>query len=316
MIRTTKDSYKIYKISIFLTILILIAAVSFYITAIFPEPFGWDWNVKHKVWIDQYLHGNFTQIAEYPPLFHFLMLPFVYFFSNSIKYLQPIFSILVTSSILYLTYRMFDFPTMVITGFIFSFSATFIEYSLIFMPQTIDLILFPIAFLMLSKKRYLSTAVISLFLFYNHIFGIVFFSILLVYSYFYRKEYLKYSIAVFILGFPSNYLGFLVRLIPFIISKLTAAAAYMPYALYPISHLFLNSTLLWILLPLTIYGMYKLNRIRFHDRNYIFLMIWILAFEPLILIDFERWFAMFLIPLAVLEGSIISKMFKLGRLFE
>jgi hypothetical protein len=314
MIRIPEDPYRIYKISIFLTILIMIAAVSFYITAIFPEPFGWDWNVKHKVWIDQYLHGNFTQLSEYPPLFHFLMLPFVYFFSNSIKYLQPVFSILVTSSLLYLTYKLFDFPAMVITGFIFSFSATFIEYSLIFMPQTIDLILFPIAFLLLSKKKYLSTAALSLFLFYNHTFGIIFFSILLIYSYFYRKEYLRYSIVVFILGFPSLfYLDFLVGLIPFTIYKLTDGIAYMPQALYPISHLLLNSVFLWILLPLTIYGCYKL---KFHNKNYIFLLIWILSFEPLILLDFERWFAMFLIPLAILEGSMISKMFNLRRLFE
>lgn len=296
---------------IFFFLLLEIIIISTLITFLFNKPYGFDWNNRHEIWIRSYLAGDFFPLKIYMPFFHFLMLPAVYFFSASIKYFQIIFSGLAFTSIFYMVQQLENFNIAVMTGIFLVSSGAFIQFSLMLSPSALEYIIFPLLIVSLFKDKFKTASTFMIILFLNHFLGIVYFSIIAVYSYFYKRKFLKYLLPILIIGIPIT----LLYSIPVLTSLLSN-----PYIdinsldiklIYPIQNFMLYSGVLnWLTLPFLFYSMYKFRR---YDRKQLLYTIWIIAFLPLFFIALFRWVNLFIIPFSILEASILNK---LGKFYE
>lgn len=305
-----KDYYRFLFFSIFLMVIL---GISTFLTVLYGIPYGWDWTKYHAVAVQKYMSWDFSQLSIYPPLFHFLMIPAVYFFSSSIQYFQILFSLITYSAVLYFFYRMEGLKATALAGTGLLLSISFFQWSFSLTPEFLDLTLFPFIILFYLKDKYLAASSLLLVLFYSHYAASFFFLILLSYSLIYKRDFLKYLLVVGILSIPT-----IIYMIPKVSWMLYLLV--LPYQgmiietetsyhfIFPLSNLIIYSgVLIWLMLPFTIYGMWKLKRF---DRKQLLYALWILAFIPLFFTDFYRWITYFIIPFSIFEGYVISKLIK------
>jgi len=305
-----KDYRPAYVFLFFSIFLVIILGVSTFLTVLYGVPYGWDWNVYHVVAINQYLSGNYTPITQYPPMFHFLMIPAVLLLKDNVQVMQIVFSGLVYGITFYFIYRMEGLKTFVISGFILLSSITFFQWSFSMVSQIIFMMLFPIITLLYFKDKYAPAAILLLILFYAHFFAIFFFAALFLYSLIFKKKFLKYLLAVALLSLPS-FITYTMPRVDFIINYRMFVPSQGTEVgglgfLYPPNQLLLYSgVFIWLMLPLTIYGMYKQKRF---DRKQLFYAICLLAFTPLFFASFFRWITFFSLFFSIFEGTVISKL--------
>lgn len=301
----------------------LVFLISFFDILMMKDPIGWDWNMVHLPTIKQFILGNFTSALTYPPLFQFAMLPLVYF-SFPVKYLQILFAILSVGSILYFVYRFEGLKTMIITGAIILSSFSFLEYSMMLTPSAFDFILFPVVLMFFFEKKYLPASLILLFLMYSHDLGVFWLGALIIYSFFKQRDFLRYGSAVLILSIPA----LLLYVIPvfmtvflsnsFVVQTMLSGGRMFSYframtptdisQVYPIwNFIQFSGITLWVVLPIALYSMY---RFRSYNRKHLFYLCWILAFLPMFYFIFYRWAVLFVVPFALFEASMISRLWR------
>lgn len=140
-----------------------------------------DWTYRHSVWIEQYLHKDFTPILQYYPMFHFIMLPFV-FIGFPMRFFQIIFAVLSLFGVLYMTKRLEGDKSLFFVAIMSACSIAFVEFSSALMPQALDYFLFPMAVVFYSSKRVKTAMILCLSIFLMHGTGFIFFGIFLVHS--------------------------------------------------------------------------------------------------------------------------------------
>lgn len=307
---TIKDYYKFLFFSIFLAVIL---GISTFLTVLYGIPYGWDWTKYHAIAVQKYMSWDFSHLSIYPPLFHFLMIPAVYFFGSSIQYFQIIFSMITYSAVLYFFYRMEGLKAAALAGLGLLLSISFFQYSFSLTPEFLDLTLFPFTILFYLKNRYVTASSLLLVLFYSHYPAALFFIILFSYSLIYKRDFLKYLLVVGVLSIPT-----IIYMIPKISWMLYFLA--LPYQgmtiltetgyhfIFPLNNLMIYSgVFIWLMLPFTIYGMWRLKKF---DMKQLLYVLWILAFIPLFFTDFYRWITFFIVPFSIFEGSVISKLIK------
>lgn len=302
----------VYYISVF----ILLAMAVF--STLKPSPYAngaaaEDWN-RHSVWVQRLIKGDFTTIYEYPPFFHLFMIPFVLLLNDSIKYFQIIFAILVIASMSYYLYKKEGKNAMILAFFLFSTSIVFQIYFFTLTPQVLDYILFPLIIMAYFNKKYFITSLGLVALMYNHLAGIAFFLVFLVYSLFYDKRYLKYLLLVVILSLPIFYIYYSWNFISFC-SEITGKYFWETGQLWQTGwdlqftgvwykFLFYTGLAIWVLLPISLYFLIK-NKFKLNDLQK-FYLVWILCFLPLLFFNVWRGMSYLIIPLTILEASIIK----------
>ena len=284
-------------------------------------PSGEDWN-RHSVWIEQYISGDISPMFEYPPIFHLFMTPFYYIlrFPN-IRYLQPVFSLLAILSTIYLSYKTMDLNGVLMTSLLISTSVAFNQFSGALLPTTFDYIFFPIVIILFLEKRYKLSAFVLWGLIGTHLFGIFLFVIMFIYSYLIDKKFIKYLIIVILCC-----VVFLPSYVPTLYSTLTSPGRWEndemvivtnfterfqlwttpwdDFLTYPIEHFLLFSGfLIWFLLPLTLYSMYKYPK---YNKIQLLFVIWFIVLLPLIFFNIWRWWGFAVMPVSLFCGSVIS----------
>jgi hypothetical protein len=288
----------------FLYLLSIILIISTIITTQLKMPYGYDWNYRHVKWVQSYLKLDFSPLKIYMPFFHFLMLPAVYFFSSSVKYIQIIFSGTVFISIFYMVKEIENFNVAVLTGTFLVSSPAFIQFSLMLSPSAIDFIVFPLLIVCLFKNKFKTSSALMIVLFLNHFLGIIYFSIILIYSYFYKRNFLKYLLSTLIIGIPITLFYSVPVLTALLNNPVIDINSLDINFIYPIQNIILYlGTLNCLALPFLFYAMYKFRR---YHRKQLLYAVWIIAFLPLFFIAMFRWVSLFIIPFSIFEASIIS----------
>ena len=272
-----------------------------------------DWT-RHSLWINMYLDGNYYPFSIYPPFYHLFMIPFVLHFGNYIYIMQPIFLTISFFSILFFVNKYENNLAVILTALILSTSLVFLQFSPALMPQTLDYALFPIAIMLFLDKRYGLSASLVWFLMGTHLVGIFFWTILFFYSLLVDKKYIKYLLFVLLLSiafYPCYSQGIIIK--ESILTNRNAeflrfqywSNPFELYHTYPIHHFLLFSGfLIWFLLPLTIWSMYKLKR---YNKIHLIYAVWFIVFLPLGIFAIWRWWSYAVIPVALFTASIISK---------
>jgi hypothetical protein len=283
------------------------------LTVLYGIPYGWDWTKYHAIAVQKYMSWDFSQLSIYHPFFHILMIPAVYFFSSNIQYFQVIFSLITYSAVLYFFYKMEGFNATVLAGTGLLLSISFFQWSFSLTPEFLDLTLFPLLLLSYLKNRYVIASLLLLVLFYSHLTAALFFIILFSYSLIYKRDFLKYLLVIGILSIPTIIymiprFSWMLHLLALPYQGMSIETETSYHFIFPLNNLIIYSgVLIWLMLPFTIYGMWKLKRF---DRKQLLYALWILAFIPLFFTDFCRWITYFIIPFSIFEGSVISKLIK------
>jgi len=270
-----------------------------------------DWVYRHSEWINRYLRGDFTPVYEYPPLFHFLMLPFVYF-DFPIIYFQIVFAILSTFGILYYVKKMENEKAMILMAMLMATSVAYIEFSSALMPQALDYFLFPLVLIAYFKGKNLTVLTGITVIFFMHLIGIIFLGILLIHSLLTKRyKFASYSIILLLMLLPIFYHYTFSPIYYQFIWDFQAQAQWESFYISPIYRFFvLSGFLTWILLP---FAGYKLARQKFKfDEKLLLYVIWILGFLPLAIFNFGIWRAMSyqIVPLSLFVATLISKALK------
>jgi len=267
-----------------------------------------DWIYRHNEWINRYLRGDFTPVYEYPPLFHFLMLPFVYF-DFPIIYFQIIFAILSTFGILYYVKKMENEKAMILMAMLMATSIAYIEFSSALMPQALDYFLFPLILIAYFRGKNLTVLTGITVIFFMHLTGIIFLGILLIHSLLAKRYKFMYAAVILMLVFlPISYYYVFSPFSYQFIWDFQAQTQWESFYISPIYRFFvLSGFLTWILLP---FAGYKLIRQKFKfDEKLLLYVIWILGFLPLAIFNFGIWRAISyqIIPLSLFAATVISK---------
>jgi len=112
-----------------------------------------DWT-RHVVWINKYLSLDFSTIYHYPPLYHIFMIPSYLILRGMIFVLQPVFFTISFFTILYFVNKYENKYAVLITALTLGTSFCFLQYSHALMPQWLDYVLFPTAFILMKEKKY------------------------------------------------------------------------------------------------------------------------------------------------------------------
>lgn len=293
--------------ALFCLILILITAEAILMIASLPEPLGWDFDKYHITAAQNYISSNYTYLSLYPPIFHILLVPFVY--TNTYIYLQPALLLILVSVLLYFSYRMDGSNAMIITGFLLFSSIAFMWYYIALSPQLLDMIIFPLTALAFFSDKYLLASIGLIALFYNHVFGIFFFLVIFMYALIFKRDFIKYSLAAFIAGIPpmsiSAYPAFMSLFQSNIINIITTQNNYDPIFWSNIPNFIVwSGSYMWFVLPLVIYSMYKFKSFQ---KKHVFYFLWVAVFLIGMYVAFSRWIPLFIVPFILFEGSMISK---------
>ncbi len=296
----------------------LLLAFLFFITPIlqatfeFKKPTAEDW-VRHEKWVKMYITGDFSNAFQYPPFYHFLMLPFVLIMGNSIKFLQPIIATLGFYSILKLVDHTENKNAVLLTAFMLGSSYNFVTYSSTLTPQAIGFILMPVAITGLLQKNYKKMSVCLLIYGGMHEFGIFLMPIFFIYSALVDKNALKYILLIAIILSP-------VLLIPYF-NETIKAVEYIDmenlqvhrtektlFYSYPLwRFIIFSGFLFWLLIPITIYSM---KHIKKYDKTQLFYVVWFMVVLPLSILNVWRWWSFAIIPATLFSASVIGKYFE------
>jgi hypothetical protein len=267
-----------------------------------------DWIYRHSEWISRYLKGDFSPIQEYPPLFHFIMLPFVAL-QFPVKYFQILFIFLSTSSLFYFAYKKEDEKVLRDFSILVVGALPFIMFSGALMPQAFDYILFPLICLAYFKNKY-ATAIIGLLtIFFMHEVGIIFMGILFLHSLLTRrKKFALYLLITIILILPIFYYYEFESLQNLKYEwDIKAQNEWESQFINPIWKFFaLSGLFTWIYLPK---ALLNLKKIKFKlSEIHILYLIWIIGFLPLGIFDYGIWRMMsyIIVPLSLFVTSLVS----------
>lgn len=309
----------------FIILALMLVIPSIYATITLKEPTSWDWRVQHSSWIDNFLMGKkdvfknyFGDAGFYPFLFHVIMtIPYLLLGSN-IKFLQILFAILSSGSVLYLVYKLEGRMATLISGFVLSSSYVYLMFSSTLTPQVFDFILFPIAYLLLSNKKYLYSSVVILAIMHLHLFGIVFYGIFFIYSLLVDKKFIKYLLIILILSIPViifyyyPVINYMLHLNKDFMASYTnnyskALQVWITpkeiFYCYPIEHLIIFSGVAFLLLPFCVL---KMRGKKAYNKQQLFYCICCLCFLPFMFFSYWRFLSYFILMLAIFEGSLLS----------
>jgi len=274
-----------------------------------------DWVYRHSVWIDQYLTGDFSAIQSYPPLFHWLMLPFVAI-NFPIKYFQIIFAVLSISSILYFVYKKENEKAVIYSAVLLAGSIAFVEFSGSLMPQALDYILFPLAILLYYRKHTKSMIAVLLIMMLMHGTGFLFVFVLLAHALLTKyKKMIKTLIILLLLLLPIFYYyqfyavqTFEQNTIMSEIHNIDAQNEWDAQYYNPLWKFFgMSGFLTWILLFPAIYKVIK-KRFKLTDTQILYI-IWVAVFLPFpfFSMGFWRMVSYQIVPLSLLVASLLSE---------
>lgn len=269
-----------------------------------------DWTYRHSHWIDKYLHGDFSTLLIYPPLFHFLMLPFVAI-NFPMIWFQVVFIILSTFGILYMAYKIENEKIAIFLSMLLATSIAYIQFASALMPQAFDFFFFSLGIVFYYKNKVKIVSFIAVMLFLFHLTGLLFSSMLLIHSILTKRyKFAKYMLVVsFILLIGVLYYHFSYYWFPtpyqwdFESQKIWESQYLEPFW----NFFFFSGFLTWILLP---YGCYKayIEKYKLTDKQLLYI-IWIIVFSILWILDKGIWrmVSFQIVPLSLLVSSLVSK---------
>lgn len=267
-----------------------------------------DWIYRHTEWIDRYIHGNYTAILEYPPLFHVMMLPFVAV-DFPVIWFQVLFVVLTTFGILYMAYKIDGEKMMLYTSFLLASSIAYVGFASALMPQALDYFLFPLVVVFYYRNEVKKMSVPLSLLVLMHMTFYVFIMILFAHSLITKRmKFVKIFLVLLIMLFPVFYYY------SFITSQqlawnwnYQAQAEYDKQYLEPLWNFFFYSGFMtWALLPFSIKGLSK-NKFKLSDEQLLY-VIWIIGFLPIIMqgMGWWRYISFAIVPLSLLVASLIK----------
>jgi hypothetical protein len=160
-----------------------------------------DWN-RHGPWVQSYIEGNPIPLDVYPPAFHLFMVLPVILLGDNIAWFQIVLAALVNFTLLFIVHKYHGQTATLVMAILMLSNMCFLMYYDSLTPQTLDMVIFPIFMVLIMEKRYWLATAGLVFLGYLHLYGIVFLLIATIYSFFYKREYLKYLMVAYILFIP------------------------------------------------------------------------------------------------------------------
>ena len=274
-----------------------------------------DWVYRHVVWIHDYLRGNFDSMLQSPPLFHFIMLPFVAA-DFPMKYFQIIFAVLTIAGITFYLREKESEKAMLYSLILLATSITFIEYSGSLMPQGLDYFLFSLMLVAYYRGRDSYAIVIGAIVSLMHSTGELFIFILMAHAYITERKSFKKYLYAFLMLLPIFL--FYVMLVPYwlyqyfppVITYVWDAAAQAEWEaqfLQPTNFFIYSGFLVWILAPFALRKFYR-KKLILTDTQLLY-VIWIGTFFTLMLgsIGVWRMISYQMLPISLLVASIISE---------
>jgi hypothetical protein len=156
-------------------------------------------------------------------------------------------------------------------------------------------------------------------------FGAVFFGIMLVHSLLTKRKFLKYLMVVLVCTLPMIYFYYIPLFMDVVSPNymvLTGTTNPKSFAetsqiwqtawdkqfVWPIERFVVFTGFLsWVLLPVTIYGMYKQKKF---DSWQLMLAVWCMCLMPIFIFNVWRWASYFMIPFSIFEASVIARLGK------
>jgi hypothetical protein len=269
-----------------------------------------DWIYRHNDWAERYLRGDFTPLLEYPPIFHWIMIILTIGLTIPPVYFQVIFALLSTLGILYYVLKIENEETLLYVSILLASSIAFVSFAGSLMPQAMDYLIFPLICLAYFKKKYATTTVGLLILFFMHITGMLFIMILLAHSLLTKRYKFAtiFTVMIFLLLPFFYYYNSLAPLSWSVKWDWKTQLEWEKQYMNPIYMLFLNSGFLtWILLPYASYKLYK-RRFKLTDAQLLY-VIWIGAFFSFVIFQEGIWrmISYQIVPLSILVASLLSK---------
>jgi hypothetical protein len=178
-------------------------------------------------------------------------------------------------------------------------------------PQTLDYILIPLALCLVFEKKYIACSGILTYLMYQHLTGVFIFAFFLLYSLFFDKKFMKYLAFVLVLSIPVIITLYVPHLIAIsdVIGGGTSNFAdsgqfytneWYQYFVSPWWRFFAFSSVPgWILLFVAI----KKSWTQRLDSFEKVMLLWIVAFSPLLLFSLMRGISYLIVPMALYIAS-------------
>lgn len=273
-----------------------------------------DWVYRHTIWIDHYLQGSIRPIFDYPPLFHWLMAPFVAI-NFPMKWMQVVFSVLTISGILFYLKKCESEKMMMYSLMMLATSVTFVEYAGSLMPQGLDYFIVPfmLYFYFRGKDKY--TILLGLFISGMHMTGQMFLFMFFIHSLVVRKKNWKIYLVVLILLTPifiyysyGTWLGIKSDLQVIQMQyDMEAQMEWDSQYFQPINFIIYSGFLAYILLPYAVKNLWK-GGWKLTDKEK-FYLIWILSVIPIGFGGMGMWrmISYQVVPIIFLIGSLVAK---------
>lgn len=301
-----QNKYMLFCALVFILIPVVLSTLTGNITAS-------DWTYRHEVWIHQYLEGDFTPILKYPPLFQWMMMPFVAL-NFPMQWFQVVFISLATLGLLYMANRLEGEKATIYFSILLASSISFIEFGSALMPQALDYFFFSLAIIFYYQNRVKIVIPLLCIIFFMHIMGSFFVLILFLHALLTKRyRFAKYLMLLGIVFFMFSAFysrGFYYYYTPETEMdwNIKTQAEWDNRYLDPIYNLFFFSGFMtWIILPYAIYRLRKRNfKITENQKLYI---IWYMVFFILMFLQQGVWrcISYQMIPLGLLVASVLSK---------
>lgn len=274
-----------------------------------------DWVYRHTAWIDYYLHGDFRPALEYPPLFHLMMAPFVYF-NFPMKWFQFVFIIFTACGLLYYLSREDNVKFTLLSLMLLATSITFIEYSGALMPQGLDWGLFFFMLVFYYRGKVKTVLALGLIMTLMHTIGILFMLTLCVHAYLTKKDswkkYLLFTLLVILPIFLYYFFtGTMNQLLLQYRWDFDAQATWDAQFLEPINFVIYSGFLTLILFPYALYILAK-KRFKLTESQLMFVLLtgsfialWIGNFGIWRMISYQ------VVPVALLTASLVAEKIEL-----
>jgi hypothetical protein len=267
-----------------------------------------DWLYRHSVWISQYLKGDFSPILQYPPLFHWMMLPFVAI-NFPVKYFQIIFIILSTLGILYFVYKKESEETLKNTAILLMTSIPYILFSGALMPQGLDYLFFPLAVIFYYQNRVKSSVAMIMLDFLMHPIGMLFAGILFLHSLLTKRyKFAKIFLIIILIFLPIfYYYSFVSSQLVGLSWNYQAQNEWESQFINPLWKFFaLTGLLTWTYLPV---ALWKLKKKKFKlTETQLLYAIWIITFFLFIPFNLGifRMMSYIILPMSIFVASLIE----------
>jgi hypothetical protein len=302
-------------------IMVLLMSYSVYTTFLNLQPTAEDWNRYHSKVVSDFSKGDFdnsyynqTLVSDkYPHLFHcFMIVPFMLLGEN-IRFFQIAMMLMVLVSF-YFYMKKYEPKAMMLFFAVLLTCNVFMLYYTALIPQVLDWIIFPIFMIAFFEKKYMMASILTAALMYNHLFGIVFLSAVALYTLLFQRSFIKYLLVAIVLSLPiliSFYTPIITDYLMALISGSGMSSSQIWFSpesifyVFPISHLFIFSGLVLLMLPFTVFALYKKRTINRQQAFYICLM---LCFLPIFFFNFFRAWTFFIIPLTLFQASKIGEL--------